>query len=30
MASDAAKFINGFTIVKQIYVKGKIFNIVVK
>ncbi len=30
MESDAAKFINGFTIVKQIYVKGKIFNIVVK
>ena len=30
MESDAAKFINGFTVVKQIYVKGKIFNIVVK
>ncbi|MCQ2421508.1 MAG: leucine--tRNA ligase [Lachnospiraceae bacterium] len=30
MKSEAAKFINGFTIVKQIYIKGKIFNIVVK
>lgn len=28
--SDASRFINGFTVVKKIYVKGKIFNIVVK
>ena len=30
LESDANRFINGFTVVKKIYVKGKIFNIVVK
>ncbi|MBO4697550.1 MAG: leucine--tRNA ligase [Lachnospiraceae bacterium] len=30
LESDANRFIDGFTVVKKIYVKGKIFNIVVK
>jgi leucyl-tRNA synthetase len=30
LESDANRFIDGFTVVKRIYVKGKIFNIVVK
>ncbi|MBO7649203.1 MAG: hypothetical protein J6S79_00455, partial [Lachnospiraceae bacterium] len=30
MESEAARFINGMQIVKKIYVKGKIYNIVVK